>query len=287
MKILKYLSFAALSMFLMTSCDSGGSNTQDFSMGMLYYATSASGEAYSIGNADFHFDYSNTGDCSITANKVMVPGAGNAMTFKYDYLTLTGSNTGFKLVSGSTAASKLSCAIDGPYMNTTFTAKDANVEILAVNRGPAFYSITNSVGPDGSAVSTSQGDENLFQIQINEENINTPNRTINFVMANARFKDGELIADLATKNINFKIVGDRMQFSAADLPVYKRTTDKDPLSAYKILNLSGTGKIGGDYSVSFVWREVDSDGNATDYQVRSTLKNVLSSTSTGGNTNNN
>lgn len=289
MKILKYLSFAALSMFFMTSCDSGGSNTQEFSMSMLFYATSASGEAYSIGDAEFHLDYSNAADCSITANKLLVPGMGNTTSVKYDNLVLSGTNSGFKLSSSSQATTKLVCGIDGPWMNTTFTAKDANADILAMNRAQVFYSITNSVAPDGETVTTSQADKNLFQIQINEADINTANRSINFLMANAEFKSGDdaVVEDVATKNIKFKIVGDRLQFSATELPVYKRVSDQEALSAYKILNLSGTGKVGGDYSVSFVWREIDKDGNTADYQVQTTLKNVLSSTSTGGNTNNN
>jgi len=287
MKIFKYLSFAALSMIFMTSCDSGGSNTQEFSMSMLYYATSVSGEAYSIGDAEFHLDYSNSADCSITTNKLLVPGVGNTMTVKYDDLILSGSNSGFKLLSGSQAAAKVTCNIDGPWMNTTFTVKDANADILAMNRAQVFYSITNVVAPDGETVTTSQADKNLFQIQVNEADINTPNRSINFLMANAEFKKDEVVEDVAAKNIKFKIVGDRLSFSADELPVYKRISDKDAISYYKILNLSGSGKIGSDYSVSFVWREIDKDGDATDYQVQTTLKNILSSTSAGGNTNNN
>lgn len=53
MKILKYFTLAALTVALMTSCDSNNSNSQTFNMSMLYYTTSASGEAYSLGTTVF------------------------------------------------------------------------------------------------------------------------------------------------------------------------------------------------------------------------------------------
>lgn len=280
MKILKYFTLAALTVALMTSCDSNNSNSQTFNMSMLYYTTSASGEAYSLGTTEFKLDYSNVSKCAITSNNVMLPGSNNSMSFKFEDLILTGTNSGFKLVSGSAASDKVTCSIDGPWMNTMYTMDDGSISMLAMNRAPIFYSITNVVSSDSeeSPFTTSQADKNLYMISINEADINTDRRSLDFMIDNAQFKT-DMNESVQLKGISFKIVGDRLSFSANELPVYLKASSTAS-QLHKVLNLRASGKIGGDYSVSFVWQETDAEGATTDYNVSATLKTLLSSQTT-------
>lgn len=284
MKLLKSLTFSVLSMLLLASCDTNDSNTQIFNMGMLYYATSSTGEAYSVGTTEFEMDYSDVSNCSLTATGVLIPGMGNSMPFKCEKLTLTGSASGFKLVSGSNASTSVVCSIDGPWMNTTYTLNNGDVNILAMSRSQVFYTITNAVDPEGTALTTEQADKNAFMIQVNEADINSANRTLNVLIDNAQFKQnmGEAVQ---LKNINFNINNGRLLFSASELPVFLGTTSTTPVmtNKYKVKNLTGNGKIGGDYSISFTWQEVGENDATVDYQVQATLKNLLSTTSSGNN----
>lgn len=273
MKLFKTLSIAALTAVLLSSCNSDPSNSQTLNMSMLYYVTSATGEAYSLGLSEFALDYSHTSDCEITANNVLVPGLGNSTSFKFEDLTMSGTQSGFKLASGSTAASKIVCNIEGPWMNTVYTMNDGTIDMLAMNRTPIFFSITNAVGPDGDAVTSSEAGKNLFMISINEADINNDNRTLDFLIDNAEFKT-DMSESIRLKGIKFKIVGDRLSFSADELPVYLKSSSTASAS-HKVLNLRASGKIGGDYSVSFVWQEIDGEGDTTDYNVSSTLKTLL------------
>ncbi|MBD5267921.1 MAG: hypothetical protein HDS41_07105 [Bacteroides sp.] len=280
MNLLKSLTFSVLGMSLLASCDTNDSNTQTFNMGMLYYATSPSGEAYSVGTTEFSLDYSNVSDCEITASGVLVPGVGNSMTMKYDKLTMSGTTTGFKIVSGTNASTSVVCSVDGPWMNTTCTINDGDSRILAMSRSMVFYSITNAVDPEGASLTTSQADKNAYMIQINEANVNSSTRTLNLLIDNAQFKQNMSEA-VQLKNINFSISGDRLSFSASELPVYLGVNSPNNAvmtNKYKVKDLSGSGKIGGDYSVSFTWQEIDEE-STVEYQVQATLKNLLSTTS--------
>lgn len=268
-------------MSLLASCDTNDSNTQTFNMGMLYYVTSSSGEAYSVGTTEFALDYSNVSDCEITAAGVLVPGVGNSMTLKYDKLIMSGTTSGFRIVSGTNAAASVSCSVDGPWMNTTCVINDADAKILAMSRSLVFYSITNAVDAAGASLTTSQADKNAFMIQINEANVNSATRTMDLLIDNAQFKQNMNEA-VRLKNINFSISGDRLSFSASELPVYlgvNSTGNSVMTNKYKVKNLSGSGKIGGDYSVSFTWEEIG-DESTVEYQVQTTLKNLLSTAST-------
>lgn len=276
MRLLKYLTFAVLTAAIITSCDSSGSNTQSFSMDMVYYASTASSESYSYGSTQFNLDYSDPAYCSMVVSGLLVPGIGNSMTYRYDNLTMVGTTSGFTLVSGSQAATKVECSIGGPWMNTTFSVSDGSASILAMSRSQVFYSITTVTSPDGNILSTSQADQNLFMITINEANISSDDRSLNFLIKNAHFKDNMSVS-LQLKNINFQIVDGRLLFSADELPVYLSSGDLP--SEYEVLNFAASGKIGGDYTVSFVWRELGSDDSTTDYQVQTTLKTLLSSSS--------
>lgn len=283
MRTFKSLFIATLSTILLMSCDSDGSNSQSFSMSMLYYATSDSGEAYSLGAAQFDLDYSNPSDCGISVNGVLLPGVGNATTVNLSRLTMGGTTTGFVLKSATNATQKVNCTISGS--NVAMSVVDGGTTLIGMNRSPVFYSITTVVdGANTPVKTTEQADRNLFMLSINDADINGSTRSLAMLIDKAEFHDG-MLESITVRKIGFKIDGDRLTFSSDECPVSvggASTVSED----HKILNLRGAGTIGSDYSVNFVWREIDDAGVATDYTVSATLKNNFTTTSASVNGNN-
>lgn len=295
MKINKTFLAAALVAAVFTSCETKENShreTQPFNM--LNYVTDGTEENYSIGTASISIEYLGESASSLSVRKVVMAG-GSEQSFDVNALTNknVASGMGFELSPTSVATNGMSdiniSLLGGSawiqQWNLFYNFKSGNEKVFGMPAISFYFSATKvTKALNGEPVlSTEEVAKNRYQITINEKDVNKATRTLNLYVAGAAFMEGMPAMNMVFKDIPFSIENGRLTFAADRLVPSVLTgdnADKEvPNEKFPITDLEGSGLLGDNITLKYSCTPTIGEDNSTTYNVVSTLKFRLQSSS--------
>lgn len=311
-KLFKHLTFAligTMSIGAFSSCASkGNSMTQQIPYKMFNYAYSGTEEVFSLGDALYEIDYINDTESWVKISGLLLPGSGMSTTMTLNNLRMTVTDKSDAFIfkpSSSTQTSLLNfeARIAGSFMNPyyTFTTPEG-VTVKAIAQSSGYLSSSKIFNAEdgtlNTAYSTEDVDKNRYYVQINEAHLSDSQRSLRIKLdypsfpayAKRQVNGQDQYSDLSVvvfKDIPFSIINNRtIQFAIDELvPSYSPdgTTLKD-IEGYKVTDLTASGTLGGDLTISYNWVVPNSDKTEpATYKVMATLVQTLTTGNNGNN----
>lgn len=282
MKINKTLIACALFAVAFASCETKENShkeTQPFSM--LNYVTNGTDETYSMGITAVTIEYLADNGSSLSVRNVVMPG-GSSREFNLTDLTNKSVENGFNFVL---SPSSTATGVSDPYIafyggsswiqqwNLFYRFKAGENTVYGMPAVSNYFSRTSVTNPEGTVVmATEAADKNRYQIEINDKDINTANRTLNIYLGAAAFMTGMPAMNMAFQNIPFSVKDGRISFAVDRLVPGIINNDKIvPNDKFPITNLSGSGVFGEEITLQYSCTPTIAAGSSITYTVKSTL----------------